>query len=143
MPLVALAVLGAVAAVWAPQVRADREVTRTEACDALYHALDGELASELTRVTRAADHQPSCGDMGTAWPEIAAIRCVAQRHASEPNPRDPAKRAYVDRFAQPWETSACQVGLDAEPSADGPIEIRVVQQLASGEPARSFTIHPR
>lgn len=139
--LLVIAVIGILSAIAVPQLLGAREKGRVAACDSLFHALDGEIANEMDRVVNATNHQPSCGNMGTSWNDIAIMRCIARKHAGEDNPRNRRQRAYINYYEQPSGYSSCQVGLDEEGSSFWQLGLKVRQRTTRTGAERTFSIH--
>ncbi len=139
--LLVIAVIAILSAIAIPQLLGAREKSRVSTCDALFHALDGEIANEMDRVVNASNHQPSCGDMRTSWNDIAIMRCVSQKHAGEDNPRNNRLRAYINYYEQPTGYTSCQVGLDESTSSAWQLGLRIRQRATRTGVERTFSIH--
>ena len=119
----ALAIALIVAAIAVPRVMGMREKSRVSTCDALFVALDGEIANALDSLT---------------IPPTSVIGQVILAHQDAANPRNRSELAYVhditslanvgipNFIASPGDQHACQVLLTG-PRWAGDIEVRLIQ----------------
>lgn len=135
----ALAVALIIAAIAVPRVLGMREKSRVSACDALFVALDGEIANALDSLT---------------IPPTTVIGQVILAHQDADNPRNKSELAYVhddsslanvgipNYLANPADHHSCQVLLTG-PSIVGDLEVRLFQAPLpedEGGDERSFRI---
>ncbi|MCA9137943.1 MAG: hypothetical protein KDB00_14325 [Planctomycetales bacterium] len=119
----ALAVVLIIAAIAVPRVLGMREKGRVSACDALFVALDGEIANALDSLT---------------IPPTTVIGQVILAHQDADNPRNRSELAYVhddsslanvgipNYISSPAQQHACQVLLTG-PAIVGDLEVRLFQ----------------
>ena len=136
-----MAIIGILAAIGIPQLLGSREKARAAACDALFHALDGELSNELDNIIH--NGVTSCGDQGTGWNDYEVISCAMLKHGGEDNPRNRSEKAFVGMPFEPVPLNTCQVGINEHPAGGAAwgLAVMIYQQPEPASPLRTFSIY--